>query len=230
MGSFASRVAFLPLDGSSGFLPFRSTTGGSAGTLPYHSMPAVLHLGNGTTSGVLGVECLQPSLDFQIRYIFPSPALVHLVPSNFLAEHVKGELRLLILMAPCWMEASLLPTILNMLTDFPWHCPIVKDLIMDVLVGHMLKDLPYLHLTLWLLRDVFCRDRGSLPQSVRQWQGQLDHLWSRSASNVERNGQVGVLNSCTKQCHICPKLADILVHLFRVGLTWHMIGVYHSAF
>ena len=26
-----------------------------------------------------------------------------------------------------------------------------------------------------------------------------------------------------------PKLADILVHLFRVGLAWHMIGIYHSA-
>ena len=26
-----------------------------------------------------------------------------------------------------------------------------------------------------------------------------------------------------------PKLADILVHLFRAGLAWHTIGIYHSA-
>ena len=41
---------------------------------------------------------------------------------------------------------------------------------MDVSVGHVLKGLPYLHLTLWLLRDVCYADMGSLPQSVRQWQ------------------------------------------------------------
>ena len=26
-----------------------------------------------------------------------------------------------------------------------------------------------------------------------------------------------------------PKLADVLFHLFRVGLAWHMICIYHSA-
>ena len=26
-----------------------------------------------------------------------------------------------------------------------------------------------------------------------------------------------------------PKLADVLFHLFRVGLAWHIIGIYHSA-
>ena len=55
-----------------------------------------------------------------------------------------------------------------MLPDVHWQCPIIKDLIMGVSVGHVLKDLPYLHLTLWLLRDVCYADRGSLPQSVRQ--------------------------------------------------------------
>ena len=61
--------------------------------------------------------------------------------------------------------------VLNMLADVPQRCPIIKDLIINVLVGHVLKGLPYLHLTLWLLRDVCYADRGSLPQSVWQWQG-----------------------------------------------------------
>ena len=30
--------------------------------------------------------------------------------------------------------------------------------------------------------------------------------------------------------HNAPKLADFLVHLFRVGLAWHTIGIYHSSF
>ena len=52
------------------------------------------------------------------------------------------------------MEAPWLPTVLNILEDCPWHCPVIKDLIVDVSVGHVLKGLPYLLLTLWLLRDV----------------------------------------------------------------------------
>ena len=69
--------------------------------------------------------------------MFPPPALVPLVLSEFLAEHVNGQLRHLILVVPCWMEAPWLPTILNMLADIPQQCPIVKDLIMDVLVSQM---------------------------------------------------------------------------------------------
>ena len=66
-------------------------------------------------------------------------------------------------MALCWMETPWLPTVLNMLADVPRHCPVVKDLDMDVLVGQVLKGLLYLHLSLWLLRGMCCAGRGSLP-------------------------------------------------------------------
>ena len=61
--------------------------------------------------------------------MFPSLALVPLVLSKFLAEHVNGQLRHLLLAAPCWREAPWLPTVLNMLADVPWCCPIIKDLV-----------------------------------------------------------------------------------------------------
>ena len=48
--------------------------------------------------------------------------------------------------------------------------------------------------TLWLLSYVCYADKGFVPQSVRQWQGQLEHLCQRSTSSVGRNGQVGVLD------------------------------------
>ena len=131
---------------------------------------------------------------FRLSYVFPPHALVPLVLSKFLAEHVKGQLRQLIQVAPCWMEGPWLPTVLNMLADIPQWCPIIKDLIVDVLVGQVLKGLPYLHLTLWLLSDVCYADKGFLPQSVRQWWGQLKHLHQRSTSSVRRNGQIGVLD------------------------------------
>ena len=78
---------------------------------------------------------------FQLSYVFPPPALVPLVLSKFLAEHVNSQLRHMILVVPFWMEAALLPTVLNMLADIPWQCPIIKDLVVDVLVGQALKGL-----------------------------------------------------------------------------------------
>ena len=66
------------------------------------------------------------------------------------------------------MEAPWIPTVLNMLADIP-QFPIIKDLIMDVSVSQVLRGMQLLHLTLWLIREVCCSDKGSLPQSVRWW-------------------------------------------------------------
>ena len=65
---------------------------------------------------------------------------------------------------------------------------------MDVLVGQVLKGLQYLHLTLWLLSDVCYANKGSLPQSLRQWQGQLERLCQGSTSSAGGSGLVGVLD------------------------------------
>ena len=60
------------------------------------------------------------------------------------------------------MEAACLPSVLNMSADITQQCPIIKDVLLDVLVGQALKGLPNLHLTLWLLSDVCYADRGLL--------------------------------------------------------------------
>ena len=119
--------------------------------------------------GALGLNAFSHPWTFQVSCVFPPQALVPLVLSKFLAEHVYSQLRYLILVAPCWMEAPWLPTVLSMVADVTWWCPIVKDLIMDVSVGQMLKGLQYLYLTLWLLSNMCYADRGSLPRSVRCW-------------------------------------------------------------
>ena len=116
---------------------------------------------------------------YQVSNVFPSPALVPLVLSKFLAEHFISQFRLLILMAPQWMKAPWLLTVFNMFADVPYQCPIAKNIIMDVSVGWVCKALQLLHLILWLLRDVCWTDKGALPHSVKQWQGQLDPLHQR---------------------------------------------------
>ena len=106
-----------------------------------------------------------------------------------------------------------------MLADIPQHCPIIKYLVIDVLVGHVLKDLPYLHSSLWLVRDVCCANRGSLPQSVRQWQGQLKHLHQRSTRSVGRNGKVGVLKRVYRTMPYLS-LNKLTFWSFYLGLAW----------
>ena len=76
---------------------------------------------------------------------------------------------------------------------------------------------------------VLC-SKGSLPESVRQWWGQLKHLHQGSTSSAGGSGLVGVLNRVYQTTAIsAPKLANFLLHLFQVGLAWHTIGIYHSA-
>ena len=67
--------------------------------------------------GALGLNAFSHPWTFQVSYVFSPPALVPLVLSKFLAEYVSGQLRHLILVAPCWMETPWLPTNLNMLAD-----------------------------------------------------------------------------------------------------------------
>ena len=84
-----------------------------------------------------------------MSYIFPQPALVSLFVARFLVQHVKGQIRLLILITPCWMETSCPQTIFDMLEDVPHGCSIIENPIKDVMRGLVLKGLPSLHLTLF---------------------------------------------------------------------------------
>ena len=117
--------------------------------------------------GALRLNVFNHLCRFQGSYVFPSPALIPLVLSEFLVKHVTSHFRLHILVAPCWMEAPWLLTVLKILEDVSHCSPIMKDLVTNVVVGQVLKDLPFLLLSLWLLRDMCCIDKGSLHQSVR---------------------------------------------------------------
>ena len=194
LGSDASRVASPPSAGWSSFLPLGPSRGGPAGILSFHSMPALLHLGIPTTSGCLGVEYLQPSLDISGKLHVSSSCIC-----SSSSVQVSGR--------TCQRPTHMFDSGGTMLIGGYWahhssqhlgRCssmlPIIKDLIMDVSVSQVHKGLSYLHLTLWLLSNMCYADRGSLPQSVRWWWGQLKHLHQRSTSNVGRNGQVGVFN------------------------------------
>ena len=134
--------------------------------------------------------------------MFSPPALVPLVLSEFLVEHVTGQFRLLILVVPCWMEAPLLSTVLGMLKDIPDQCAIIRNVIMNVSVAWLLKGLQITVFNPFLIRDVCCTDKGSLPQSVIQWWGDSSIYNNSSPVMLERMGKLELLRGCPKQCHI----------------------------
>ena len=78
--------------------------------------------------GGLGLNAFNHSWACQVTYMIPPPTLVPVVLSMFLVEYITDQLRLLILVAPCWIKAHWLPTVLSMLEDSPHQFPIVKDL------------------------------------------------------------------------------------------------------
>ena len=99
-------------------------------------------LENPLSLGALGLNAFNHLLTYQVSYVFPPLSLSPLILSKFLTEHATGQLRLLILVAPCWMEAPWLPPFSTCLEDIPHWCPFIKDLIMVVSVEWVLKNLP----------------------------------------------------------------------------------------
>ena len=47
---------------------------------------------------------------------------------------------------------------------------------------------------------------------------------------LEGMGQLVCSRGCTKQCFSAPILASFLVHVFRIGLALHTIGIYNLLF
>ena len=148
--------------------------------------------------GALGLNAFNHPWTFQVSYVCPPSALVPLVLSKFLAEHVKDQLRCLILEAPCWMEVPWIPTVHNMLADIPQWCPIIKDLFMDVLVGQALKGLPYLHLTLRLLSNVCYADRVLFLSLSSSGGGNLSVYVKGLSAVLEGLGRLMCSTGCTK--------------------------------
>ena len=126
---------------SGGFLPLGTSKGDLLASSHSTQCKHYFTLETPLPLGALGLNAFSHPWTFQVSYVFPSLALVPLVLCRFLAELVNGQLRYLIMVAPCWMEAPWLPTVLNMLADVPWWCPIIKDLIMDISVGLVFKGL-----------------------------------------------------------------------------------------
>ena len=145
-----------------------SDGGGSVIIFKYKSISGLLHLGKiPLPLGALGMNAFNHTRTFGwvmcLFLLHWSPRFVQIscrtCQRSTQTSHSSGTLL---------GDASWIPTVLNLFVDIPHCCSIIINLNIDVLVNWVLKGLPSLHLTLGLLRDVCCADKGSLPQSVRQ--------------------------------------------------------------
>ena len=157
---------------------------------------------------------------------FIPPALVPLVLSKFLAEHVKGQLRPLILVAPCWMEA---PHSSQHVGRSSLVVPHHKRSSHGCLSRPGTQG-PAISAFNPLAAQQFVLHRQGFSSSACQ---AVVGAARASTSKVyqqcwkEQEGwcaQQGVPNNAIS----APKLANFLVCLFQVGLAWHTIGIYHS--
>ena len=104
VGKVGSKMASSSLHNSDGILTLESIRGGSFGILKYQSMSPLLHLGKSVPFGSIEVEGFQSALNILVELCIFSSALVPLVLSKFLVEHVTGQFGFLIFMAHYWME------------------------------------------------------------------------------------------------------------------------------
>ena len=155
---------------------------------------SIITLRISTTLGGLGLECLQPSLDSSGKLLVSSSCISSSGSVQVSGRTCQQSTQIFDSGGIMLDGGSLAPHSSQHVGRHSSAVSHHKDPIMDVSVGQALKGLQYLHLTIWLLSNVCYADRGSLPQSVRPWWGQLECLHQRSTSSVGRNGQVGVIN------------------------------------
>ena len=135
--------------------------------LMYQSISVLLwQLGESIIPGSLEVEGFQPSIDISSELCIFSFIISPHSSIKCPGKHIRGQFKLLIVVTLNWVEASWPTTVLNILENVPHEVFHFKNLISNVFGDWLLKGMPSLHLTLWLLRDMCCVDNASHPQSV----------------------------------------------------------------
>ena len=135
---FGSQVAPASLHSSGCISSLGSTRGGFLGILTYQSISVLLHLGKSSTSAGLGVECFQPPLAYQVSCMFPPPTLVPLVypvPGKLWHRSTEASYAYGTLLDGHSLDSHNCQKLEDIL-----QCPILKNPIMDVVVGQMLKE------------------------------------------------------------------------------------------
>ena len=93
----------------------------------YQSLSVLLHITNSIIPGSLGLNAFNLPWELQVSYLYPAVFSPHV-----LSQHITGQYRFLIHIAPHWMKGPWLLTIFNILENISYWYPMMKDLIRGV--------------------------------------------------------------------------------------------------
>ena len=206
-------MASSPSVVSGSFSPLGPPRGGPTGIFSFNSMPSLLHLGISTIPGGLGVECLQPSLDVSGKLCVFSSWISSSGSVNVSDRTCQRSTQMVDSGGTMFDGGSLAP---HTSQDVGRHSLVVPHhkrshhgyLGRAGTQGSAISDL-----ALWLLSNVCYADKGSLPQSVRQWWQQLQCLCQKSTSSVGMNGQGGVLDRVYQTMPFLCRFIILLVYI-----------------
>ena len=160
----------------------------------FYSMPPLFHFGNSTASGGLGVECLQPSLEFSGKLCVSSsssgPSCSVQVSSRTCQQSTQTFAS-----GGSMLDGS---SLASHSSQHAGRCSSVVSHHKRSCCGCFgrpgTQGSAISAFNPLLLSNVCYANKGSLPQSVRQWQGQLKRLHQGSTSSAGGSGPVGVLD------------------------------------
>ena len=154
--------------------------------------------------GALGLNAFNHPWMFQLSYVFPHPALVPLVLSKFLAEHVKGQPQTFDSDGTKFDGGSMASTVLSMLADALQWCPIIKDLIMGCF-GRPCAQGSVISAFNPLAAQRCVLHRQGFSSSVCQ--AVVGATWASTSKVYHQCWKEWAcwvcMRRCTKQCHIC---------------------------
>ena len=179
-------------------------------------MSTLLHLGKSISCGSLGIECFQFSLDIWnelcvFLFCFSCPSSVQASGRTCHRSIQTSHSSYTLLNG-----GSLASHSPQHLKRDSWWCCIVKNFIKDVLVPWVLKGLSLVELTLLLLTDVCCTDKGCLPWSVRQLWGVMSICSKTLPAMQERMGRLVCLNSLLTTYSIpSESMYKVVIHVIQ---------------
>ena len=169
MGKVGPRLESSSLHGPSNFPTYGLTIGGSVGFLTHQSMSALLHSGKTFSSRSFGVECVQPSVEVSGELCVSTPCI------NSVVQVVRGTCYKLIQTSysgGAMLDGEFVAS--HSSQHFGRHYSLIshcKRSHQGCFRRFSTQGSAIAAFNPSLLNDMCCTDKGSLPQSVRQWQG-----------------------------------------------------------
>ena len=174
--------------GSGSFSPLGPSRGGPAGIFSFYSMPTLFHFGNSNAPGGLGVECLQPSLEFSGKLCVSSSG-------SGPSYSVQVSSRTCQWSTQTFTSGDSMLDGGSLASHSSQHAGRCSSVVSHHKRSHCgCFSRPGAQGSAISAFNPLAAQQCVLPQSVRQWQGQLECLHQGSTSSAGRSGLGGVLD------------------------------------